>query len=87
MTEPMKTQVKDGVAWCVAGQAEVKWIMDGIESGRRITAANPPVFGAYATLTDAGEPAMPRNLSLSLERRQDLAFVDVLRRHSGGMPW
>jgi hypothetical protein len=85
VTEPIKTQVKDGVAWRVAGQADVDWVMDGTEPGRRITAAIPPMFAAYATLTDAGEPQMPRNLSL--ERRQDLAFVDVLRRHSRDMAW
>lgn len=85
MTEPIKTQVKNGVAWRVAGQADVDWIMDGTEPGRRITAAIPPMFAAYATLTDAGEPEMPRNLSL--EHRQDLAFVDVLRRHSRDMAW
>lgn len=84
--EPRETCFKDGVAWPVGGQAQVDWIIEGTEPGRRITAAIPPLFGDYATLTDAlaGEDR-PRDLSL--ERRQDLAFVDVLRRHSGGRPW
>jgi len=78
--------VKDGVAWPIGGQAEVDWINQGTEAGRRITAAIPPQFADYATLTDfLTEPGLPRDLGH--ERRQDLAFVDVLRRHSGETPW
>ena len=70
----------------VGGQAHVDWITEGTEPGRRITAAIPPFFGDYATLTDAlADEDRPRDLSL--ERRQDLAFAEVLRRHSGGRPW
>ena len=65
---------------------QVDWITEGTEAGRRITAAIPPLFDDYATLTDAlADEDRPRDLSL--ERRQDLAFVDVLRRHSGDRPW
>ncbi len=100
MGQPIETQVKDGVAWPVGGQAEVDWISEGIEGGRRITAAIPPLFAAYATLTNhpgsttmlspkaraaSGAPGLPRDVEL--ERRQDLAFVDVLRRHSGDKAW
>lgn len=42
MGQPIETQVKDDVAWPVGGQAEVDWITEGTESGRRITAAIPP---------------------------------------------
>ncbi len=86
MPESRETCFKDRVAWPVGGQAQVDWIAEGTEAGRRITAAIPPLFDGYATLADAlaGEDR-PRDLSL--ERRQDLAFVDVLRRHSGDRPW
>lgn len=58
----------------------------GTQPGRRISAAIPPLFAAYATVTDARvEKGLPRDLSL--ERRQDLAFVDVLRGHNGHRPW
>jgi hypothetical protein len=84
--EPLDTRFKDGVAWPIGGQAEVDWITEGTEMGHRITAAIPPVFADYATLTDpVGEEDRPRDLTL--ERRQDIAFVDVLRRHSGDRPW
>ena len=86
MPEPRETCFKNGVAWPVGGQAQVDWITEGTEAGRRITAAIPPLFDDYATLTDAlADEDRPRDLSL--ERRQDLAFVDVLRRHSGDRPW
>jgi hypothetical protein len=84
--EPTQTCLKDGVAWPIGSQAEVDWITEGTEPGRRITAAIPPLFDDYATLTDAlADEDRPRDLSL--ERRQDLAFVDVLRRHSSERPW
>ena len=86
MPEPRETCFKNGVAWPVGGQAQVDWITEGTEAGRRITAAIPPLFDDYATLTDAlADEDRPRDLSL--ERRQDLTFVDVLRRHSGDRPW
>jgi hypothetical protein len=78
-------QIKDGVAWTVGGQAEVEWIAEGTGSGPQITTAIPPRYAAYATLTNAGAPNLPRDTHL--ERRQDVAFVDVLRRHSGKTAW
>jgi hypothetical protein len=83
--EPIDVRSKDGVAWPIAVQAEVDWITERTEAGRRITAAIPPLFAAYATLTNPGDPDSPRDLSA--ERRQDLAFLDVLRRHSSGRWW
>lgn len=84
--EPIATAVKDGVAWRIGGQEDVDWITEGTEDGRRITAAIPPVFAGYATLMDA---ATKKHLvrDVALERRRDLAFVDVLRRHSRDAPW
>jgi hypothetical protein len=80
------TCVKDGVAWRIGGRDDVGWIADGTEPGDRITAAIPPVFAGYATLAEAASgPSAPRDLDL--ERRRDLAFLDVLRRHGGGRPW
>jgi hypothetical protein len=84
--EPIETRLKDSVAWRIGVQAEVDWIVEGTEPGRRITDAIPPLFADYATLTDAGAlEDGPRDLSL--ERRQDRALVDVLRGHSGDRPW
>src|SRR4051794_16293028 len=86
--EPTQTCAKDGVAWPIGRQSEVDWINDGTEKfGRRITVAIPPLFADYATLTNAGEDHLERDRDLGLERRQDLAFVDVLRRHSADRPW
>src|SRR5947209_28276 len=88
MAQPAATQIKDGVVWRVGGQADVEWINEGTESGRRITAAIPPLFAAYATLTNhPGAPIPDEPRDLGTERRQDLAFVDVLRRHSRDMAW
>jgi hypothetical protein len=83
---PVETRFKDGVAWPIGGQADVDWIVDGTEPGDRITAGIPPRFADYATLTNATEKA-DRPRDLRRERRQDLAFVDVLRRHSAGARW
>lgn len=86
MPEPIATRLKDGVAWRLGGQADVDWITEGTESGRRITAAIPPRFADYATVIDGDAgPGLPRDLSG--ERRHDLALVDVLRRHSDRRPW
>jgi hypothetical protein len=82
---PLETCLKDGVAWRIGRQADVDWITEGTGTGRRITTAIPPLFAGYATLTDVGDKDRPRDLGL--ERRQDLAFVEVLRRHGGDRPW
>lgn len=86
MPERIDTGVKDGVTWPVGGQAEVEWITEPTARGRQVTAVIPAVFDAYATLTNhPGAPDLPRDLSL--ERRQDLALVEVLRRHGRGPSW
>jgi hypothetical protein len=86
MSERNETRVKDGVTWPVGGQAEVDWITEDTKRGRRITAAIPAVFDAYATLTNhPGGPDLPRDASL--ERRQDPALVELLRRHSRALSW
>jgi hypothetical protein len=46
----MVTRTRDGSTWRVGTDAEVAWIAEGISVGRTITAAIPPVFGAYATV-------------------------------------
>lgn len=86
MHQPLATQIKDGIAWPIGGQAEVDWITEQTDGGRQITAAIPASYAAYATLTNhPAAPDLPRDLSL--ERRQDLAFVDVLRRHADTTDW
>jgi hypothetical protein len=80
MSQSRITEIKDGIAWPIGVQADVDWITEQTESGRRVTAAIPPRYEAYATLTDHDDPDLPRDLIL--ERRQDLGFVDVLRRHA-----
>lgn len=78
------TRVKDGVAWRIGSQADVEWIGDRTGPDRQITAAIPPVFADYATLLHPGEPG-PRDVQL--ERRQDLALVELLRRHAAQLRW
>lgn len=86
MSERIETRVKDGVTWPVGGQTEVDWITNPTRRGRQITAVIPAVFDAYATLTNhSGAPGLPRDTSL--ERRQDLTLVELLRRHSRGLSW
>lgn len=53
----MGTRTRDGGTWRIGTAAEVAWIANGISTGRTITAAIPPVFGACATvvLPYAGE--------------------------------
>ncbi len=85
--DPVTTRGKDGVAWPIGGQADVEWITKGVtELTGAITAAIPPRFLDYATLADAlAQVRGPRDLNL--ERRQDQALVEVLRRHGAGRPW
>jgi hypothetical protein len=85
MSGGSQQRVKDGVAWRIGDERDVEWISDGTASSRRITAAIPPVFVAYATLVHPGEPGVPRDVYR--ERQQDLALVELLRRHSPERPW
>ena len=85
MHEGRQTRVKDGIAWRIGSDRDIRWISDGTEVGRQITAAIPPVFGGYATLTHPGGPSVPRDLRQ--ERHQDLALIELLRRHTPQQPW
>ncbi len=86
MHKALPTQIKDGIAWPIGGQADVDWITRQTDGGRQITAAIPASYAAYATLTNyPAAPDFPRDLSR--ERVQDLAFVEVLRRHAGTTDW
>ena len=76
MAERAQTRVKDRVAWRIGSQADVEWISDLNGHRRRITGAVRPVFADYATLVHPGESDVPRDVGL--ERRQDLALVEVL---------
>ena len=82
MPEPVETCFKDGGAWPIAGQAQVDWINERTETGLSDRGCDP---AAVCRLRDPDNPAeqgdLPRDLSLG--RRQDLAFIDLLRRHSG----
>ncbi len=80
-----QTRVKDGIAWRIGSQADVEWMSDRTGNRRRITGAIPPVFADYATLVHPGGPDGPRDVRP--ERRQDLALVEVLRRHAARLPW
>jgi hypothetical protein len=85
MVDRAQTRVKDGIAWRIGSQADVGWMSDRTGDRRRITGAIPPVFADYATLVHPGEPDTPRDVRL--ERRQELALVEVLRRHAAQLPW
>jgi hypothetical protein len=80
-----QTRVQDGIAWRIGNERDVEWIINRTGSGRRITAAIPPMFADYATLVHPGDPGVPRDVCQ--ERQQDLALVEVLRRHTREMPW
>jgi hypothetical protein len=79
-----QTRVKDGIAWRVGSERDIQWIRDGTAVGRQITAAIPPVFADYATLLHADAPG-PRDVRQ--ERQQDLALVELLRRHTPRARW
>jgi hypothetical protein len=85
MSDAAQTQVKDGRVWRVGGAREIQWIMDATVPGRQITAAIPPVFPDYATLVHPGDADTPRDVRS--ERAQDLALLDLLRRHTPQQPW
>ncbi|HZU49740.1 MAG TPA: hypothetical protein VFA16_21170 [Mycobacterium sp.] len=78
------TRVKDGIVWNVGTQADVDWITNNTP-GRWITRAIPPIFEAYATLAQPGAPGRSRDLGE--ERKQDLALIELLERHTAKQPW
>lgn len=71
---------KDGKEWRIGGAAEVAWIEAGIKSGLAITAAIPPIYAAYCTLTLPGP-------GRGFQRRHDRAVMAILDEHSQGQPW
>jgi hypothetical protein len=85
MPEGSQVRVKDGVAWRIGSEPDIRWIREGTEVGLEITAAIPPVFAHYATLVQPSEPGMARDVRR--ERQQDLALVELLRRHTRRQPW
>ena len=85
MAERAQTRVKDGIAWRIGSQTDVEWMSDRTGNRRRITSAIPPVFVEYATVVHPESPDVLRDVGL--ERRQDLALVEVLRQHAAQRPW
>jgi hypothetical protein len=85
MPEEGETRVKDGTAWCIGSGRDIQWIRDGTEPGRQVTAAIPPAFADYATLALGGEADLSRDVHQ--ERCQDLALVELLRRHTRQQSW
>ena len=85
MTEQAQTRVKDGIAWRIGSRTDVEWMSDRTGNRRRITGAIPPVFAEYATVVHPESPDVLRDVGL--ERRQDLALVEVLRQHAAHRPW
>ena len=76
---PPVRQVKDGKIWRIGTYGEVAWIAQDTSVGRTITAAIPPVFGAYATLV------LPDNDED--QERHDRAVLALLSEESAGQPW
>jgi hypothetical protein len=72
-------RARDGSTWRIGTDAEVAWVASGTSTGRTITAAIPPVFGAYATvvLPDSDEG----------QEKHDRAVSALLSEHSAGQPW
>jgi hypothetical protein len=75
----MVRRAKDGSTWRLGTDAEVAWIENGTSTGLAITAAIPPVFGAYATvvLPSGGEG----------RDRHDRAVLALLSEQSPGQRW
>jgi hypothetical protein len=75
----MVRRAKDGSTWRIGTDAEVAWIEDGTSTGLAITAAIPPLFGAYATvvLPPGGEG----------QDRHDRAVLTLLSGQSPGQRW
>jgi len=72
-------RAKDGSTWRIGTNAEVAWITNGTSIGRTITAAIPPVFETYATVTlpYRGEG----------QDQHDQAVLALLSEQSPGRPW
>jgi hypothetical protein len=76
---PPVRRARDGRTWRIGSDAEVAWIANGTSIGRTITAAVPPVFGAYATdvLPYGGDG----------QDVHDRAVLSLLSEQSAGQPW
>jgi hypothetical protein len=84
--EPL-TQLKDGRAWRIGTEDEVAWINVGVTEGLSITAAVPPTFEAYATVTFPLDPESDRDAVRPTEDRFDDALLRVLSVHTKPQPW
>jgi hypothetical protein len=75
----MLSLARDGRMWRIGTDAEVTWITSGTSISPTITAAIPPVFGAYATavLPEGGYG----------QDRHDRALLGLLSEQSAGQPW
>ncbi len=70
---------RDGSTWRVGTDAEIAWIASGTSIGRTITAAIPPGFEAYATVT------LP--YGGHGQDKHDRALLALLSKQSAGQPW
>ena len=75
----MVTKNRDGRTWRVGTSTEVAWIAAGTSASRKITAAIPPVFEAYATveLAEGGTG----------QDDQDRVLLSLLNEQSPGQLW
>ena len=80
-------QFKDGAAWLIGSGDEVGWINEGFTAGLSITAAIPPIFASYATLTPALEPLSDEAARRAQDDRFDAAVLRVLCAHTERQPW
>jgi hypothetical protein len=70
--------IKDGRSWRIGTADDVAWIAGGVSPGLSITAAIPPVFGAYATFHWLGGAGL---------EGQERAVVEELVAHTPDQPW
>jgi hypothetical protein len=82
-----RTQLKDGRAWRIGTEDEVAWINDNVMEGLSITAAIPPIFAGYATLTFPLDPESDHDALRAAEDRFDDALLRVLAAHMEAQPW
>jgi hypothetical protein len=75
----MVRRPKDGSTWRNGTDAEAAWIENGTSTGLAITAAIPPVFGAYATVV------LPHGGGG--QDRHDRAVLALLSEQSPGQRW
>lgn len=71
---------RDGQAWRLCADSDVTWINTGTPPGRAITAAIPPIFAAYCTLT------MPFDDDDALPVYEQ-ALIELLAEQTPDQPW